>query len=289
MKVIDIESFTKDHEYLLCIDSDGTAIDAMNAKHNLCHGPAFIHVWDLGNHKEIVQQKWNEINLYRRTRGVNRFIALVEILTYLQNKYISEPDIDKLRGWVENTNDLSNKGLEEEYTKTRCALLGRALEWSKDINHRISELSYLDKIPFDGVKEFLQFAKGQVNIAVISSSNMSAIYEEWEKHDLLQYIDVMTSQEIGTKSDCIKRMLNKGFPPQNVLMIGDAVPDFTAASDNETYFYPILTGNESYSWKMLADKYFSCFIRGNFEKEQEKLIDIFNNNFKQEGKDKDES
>lgn len=289
MKVLDIESFKKNHEYLLCIDSDGTAIDAMNAKHKLCHGPAFIHCWELDNHKEIIQQKWNEINLYRKTRGVNRFIALVEILTYLQNDYISEPDIDILRNWVNNTKDLSNKGLEKEYAKTKSTLLGKALVWSNDINRRISKLSYLDKIPFEGVKEFLQFANGQVNIAVISSSNMSAIYEEWEKHDLLQYLDVMTSQEIGTKSDCIKQMLDKGFPPQNVLMIGDAIPDFTAASDNETYFYPILTGNESLSWKTLLDKYFSTFIRGNFEKEQENLVNIFNNNFKQERKEKDES
>lgn len=37
-----ITDFVPQHEKLLCIDSDGTVIDAMNVKHRRCHGASFI-------------------------------------------------------------------------------------------------------------------------------------------------------------------------------------------------------------------------------------------------------
>ena len=31
--------FTRKHDYLICVDSDGCAMDTMDSKHMLCFGP----------------------------------------------------------------------------------------------------------------------------------------------------------------------------------------------------------------------------------------------------------
>ncbi len=278
-----IEDFKKKNEYLICIDSDGTAIDAMNVKHKKCHGPSFIEEWDLFEHKKAIQDRWNEINLYNLTRGVNRYIALAQILEEINNKYlnIDKKEMEVLKNWVENTPDLSNNGLKKEIEKNDSDILKKAYNWSININKKIAELTPKDKKPFDGAIECLESVYGKVDIAVVSSSNMDAIQKEWGHYDMLKYLDVMTSQEIGTKGECIAAMIKKGYSPKNVMMIGDALPDVDAADENSTYFYPILTGHEKESWSELEKVYADEFISGEFGKHQKSLMEKFNKNFGQ--------
>ncbi len=283
MKKFDINHFTKKHDYLICIDSDGTAIDAMNAKHNLCHGPSFISEWNLEDRKEELQAVWNDINLYQESRGVNRFIALVQMLNLLNTKYFYIEGIDVLSRWVETTDNLSNKGLEAEINQNPNALLKKALKWSYEINRRIGLLSYRDKPPFKGVKECLDACYGKVDIAIISSSNMSALLEEWGNYDLLQYVDVITSQEVGTKGECINQMLKKGYNPKNVLMIGDAYPDLKAAKENKVFYYPILINHEKESWQQLQNKYLELFVNDHYGDQQGTLLEAFKDNFGKKG------
>ena len=39
--------FKKKHEHIVCIDSDGCAMDTMNIKHYRCFGPCMIKEWGL--------------------------------------------------------------------------------------------------------------------------------------------------------------------------------------------------------------------------------------------------
>ena len=279
MNKYDIKHFNKKHDYLICIDSDGTAIDAMNAKHKLCFGPAFIEEWHLEDKETYVQGLWNDFNLYNETRGINRFIGLVDILEKLNGKELNVEGLAVLKNWVDHTSDLSNKGLIAEIEKTNHSLLKKALYWSYKTNEKITKLSHEDKPVFNGVKDFLDFALGKVDIAVISSANMSGIYEEWTHHNLIQYLDVMTAQEVGTKGKCISQMLEKGYNPKHVLMIGDAYPDADAAKENDIFFYPILTNQETYSWQELKKTYFEQFLSGKYDSVQEKVMADFKQSF----------
>ena len=278
MSNLDIRVFEKRHDFLICIDSDGTVIDAMSAKHNHCHGPALIHVWHLEEYAKEVQSLWNTINLYSSTRGVNRFIALVIFLEKANGVYLRVDGLEKLKQWVETSGNLSNEGLEEELKHHPDPMLQKALQWSYEINDRILMLSHTDKPPYLGVKEFFDFAHGKVDIALISSSNMSALVEEWSNHNLIQYLDVLTSQEIGTKEECVHQLIEKGYNPRHVLMIGDANPDLKAATDNDTYFYPILTQHEKESWDNLKDSYFKLFTSENYAEHQNSIIQKFKDN-----------
>lgn len=279
MNYPDIEKFSKQHDYLICIDSDGTAIDAMNVKHRKCHGPSFIEEWGLEDRRNEIQKIWDKINLFSSTRGVNRFIALVEILEKLDGKYLEVEGLDVLKNWVDNATELSNKCLKDELQRNNSIILKKAFDWSTAVNRNIAKLTANDKKPFEGVLEFLECAFAKVDLAVVSSSNMDAILEEWKNYDMLKFISVMTSQEIGTKGECISKMIRKGYDTNRVLMVGDANPDLEAAKENGVFYYPVLTEHEKESWDMLSKYYLDKFLSGNYGKYQEKVLNEFYTNF----------
>lgn len=39
--------FTPKHNFIVCIDSDGCAMDTMNIKHEECFGPSAVKVFDI--------------------------------------------------------------------------------------------------------------------------------------------------------------------------------------------------------------------------------------------------
>ena len=108
---------------------------------------------------------------------------------------------------------------------------------------------------------------------------MAAIVEEWKAHDLLKYVDVITSQEVGTKGECLAVLLTKGYDKKDILMIGDAYPDVDAADENGVYYYPILTRHEGLSWQDFIDKYFDLFLNDKYDECQKELLDKFEHNF----------
>ena len=57
-------SFQKKKDYLVCIDSDGCAMDTMDVKHIRCFGPCLVAEWGLEDWREPILARWNDINLY---------------------------------------------------------------------------------------------------------------------------------------------------------------------------------------------------------------------------------
>ena len=43
--------YTKEKDFLICIDSDGCAMDTMNSKHFNSFGPEFVKSYDLEEYK----------------------------------------------------------------------------------------------------------------------------------------------------------------------------------------------------------------------------------------------
>jgi beta-phosphoglucomutase-like phosphatase (HAD superfamily) len=275
----DVEEFSKQHDYLICIDSDGTAMDAMNIKHKKCFGPCFVTELGLKDHQDEVLNIWNEVNLYSSTRGFNRFITFAEVLQRIDGKYLAVNELKVLKSWIETAAELSNRSLKEEIEKKDSPILEKALNWSLEVNKEIAKLTSNDNKPFEGVKECLHFAFDKVDISVISSANMGAIVKEWGHFNMLKYVGAMTSQEIGTKGQCIAKMLKKGYSAENVLMIGDAFPDVDAAKETGVFFYPIVADHEKECWNDLMEFYLDEFRSGNYIKHQEKLLQKFYNNF----------
>ena len=68
--------YLKEKDFLICIDSDGCAMDTMNSKHFNSFGPEFVKSYDLEEYREGALEYWNQINLFTKTRGRNRIKGL---------------------------------------------------------------------------------------------------------------------------------------------------------------------------------------------------------------------
>lgn len=274
-----LEKFNKQKDYIICIDSDGCAIDTMDIKHIKCFGPCMVTEWNLEEWKEPILERWNEVNLYTLTRGINRFKGLAVALTEINDKYVKIEGLDEFVKWTEETKELSNEALEVEIQKTNNVCIKKALEWSKSVNKSIDLLSDDEKQPFEGVKEAIIEAKKKADIAIVSSANEKAVLDEWSKHGLLEHVDIVLTQNIGSKAYCISKLIEKGYSKNNALMVGDALGDLKAAESNEVSFYPIMVKREKESWSRFTKEALEKFIGNSYSGEyQEKVIDEFKEN-----------
>lgn len=241
-------------KYLICVDSDGCAMDTMNSKHIKCFGPYMVKEWGLENWEGPILKRWNQVNLYAMTRGINRFQGLYRALAEISEKYTPIDGLEELRDWVELTPELSNEALQREIRKTDSFILKKALRWSEEVNQGIQALDGKEKLPFPGVKEALAQARDFADLAVVSSANRQAVVEEWEAHGLMPYMKEVMAQDAGTKARCIQKLAQKGYDRNRILMVGDALGDYKAAQENGVYFYPILAQREAESWEEFREE-----------------------------------
>ncbi len=275
-----IDEFEKSKEYLVCIDSDGCAIDGMTVKHLKCFGPCAIEEWQLEDKKKELLEYWDKINLYTLTRGINRFKGMLLLLNYAKaNQFITD-NLDVYENWVNTTKELSNNSIEKEIQKTGDNTLKKVFSWSIKVNIAIANLTNEEKLAFKGVKETLKLAGLKADVAIISAANAGAVAEEFEYNELDKHIDVCMTQEYGSKADCINQLIEKGgYKPENVVMIGDALGDQQAAEINNVLFYPILVGKEVESWAYFKDDILEKFIENKYDEEKRcELFADFKNN-----------
>lgn len=260
-----LEKFNKKKEFLICIDSDGCAIDSMNIKHIECFGPCMVKEWNLEKWEDIILKRWNEINLYTMTRGTNRFLALSMALSEIDKTYHLIEGIKEFKKWAEQAAELSNQAVEERYKTTGIEIFDRALSWSKAVNQAITQLPEEAIKPFHGVKEGLQSAQQYADVAIVSSANAEAVQAEWKRYKLLEKTDICLTQNEGSKAYCIKKMLEKGYQKNHVLMIGDAPGDKKAAEANGVLYYPILVRQENKSWDIFLTEALPKFLEETYE------------------------
>ena len=271
------DKFTKKKDFLVCVDSDGCAMDTMDIKHFNCFGPCIISEWNLFEFEKEILERWNVINLYSMTRGVNRFKGLAMMLKEIDEKYVKIVDLDTFISWTNETKELSNNALKNainENTNSICLI--KALSWSNAVNASINELSDEVKKPFEKVKEALEFAHKYADIAIVSSANLDAVLEEWVKFGLMDYVDIVLAQDAGTKAFCIQELLKKGYEKSNVLMCGDAPGDLDASKKNGVFYYPILVKKEKESWEEFISTGLNKLLNNEYgETYQNKKIEEF--------------
>ncbi|MBN2218093.1 MAG: HAD family hydrolase [Pirellulales bacterium] len=272
-------NFKATSKYLVGIDSDGCAFDTMELKHKECFIPNIINYYELQGISKYAREAAEFVNLYSKSRGVNRFPALIETFQWLQKR----PEV-KARGvaieipqsladWIHRETKLGNPALEAEVEKNHDPELELALRWSKAVNESIAGM-VRGVPPFPFVRECLDKIDGEADILVVSATPQEALTREWEEHDLKKYIAAICGQEIGTKKQSLQTASQYG--PNCALMIGDAPGDYRAAVANQTLFFPINPGAEEASWKRLFEEGIERFLSGTFGGAyQKELLDEF--------------
>ncbi len=271
--------FTPRHQYFVGIDSDGCAFDTMELKQKECFTPNTIKFWGLQGVSKYAREACEFVNLYSRSRGINRFPALVEELDWLAKR----PEVkargvrvevpQSLRDWIKREKKLANATLEKEVERTQDPGLRRTLEWSKAINQAVEEMVH-GVPPFPLVRESLQRLQGRADVLVVSATPQEALEREWAEHDLAQYVAMICGQELGTKKDFMA--LAAKYPPGHSLMIGDALGDYEAAKANGALFFPINPGAEEESWRRFYEEAIQRFFEGTFDAAyQQALLEEF--------------
>ena len=276
------DSFERKHDYLVCVDSDGCVMDTMNCKHFNCFGPCMVTEWGLEEWKDAILDRWNVINLFSMTRGINRFKGLAMALGEIDKQYKPISGIAALQHWVEVAPALSNDGVAKAAAEATDAdaklVFQKALNWSKAVNVSIVELDEALKVPYNGAKEGLAAAHEFADVAMVSSANRDAVEEEWGKFGLLQHTDIVLAQDIGSKAACIAEMLKFGYDLDKVVMVGDAPGDCDAAEKNGVHYYPILVNHEKESWDEAIAVAFGKLQSGEYaEYGAQKKLDFLHN------------
>lgn len=261
----DLTTYKKQKDYLICVDSDGCAMDTMDVKHFRCFGPCMVDQWGLHAWRDAILSRWNDINLYTMTRGINRFKGLAMALEEIDAQYTAIEDLDTLLHWAETSPELSNGALAQAIeAQPESVSLKKALAWSKAVNESITRLPDELKLPFPLCKEALAFAHERADVAIVSSANLGAVLEEWAHYGLLEHTDIVLAQNAGSKAYCIAELLKKGYAPDHVLMCGDAPGDMDAAQKNGVFYYPILVRHEKESWEEFIETAFDKLLGGTY-------------------------
>ena len=273
------QNYKKEHDYLICVDSDGCVMDTMTCKHMHCFGPGVVDEWGLQRWEEGVLHLWNNVCLFRLTRGINRFKALETVLTEIHEKYTPIVGLSALSEWIAAAPALSNDMLAARIAETEDEdgriCLQKALLWSRAVNDAIEKLPLELRQPFDGAAEALKAAAQFADIAVVTSANRDAVQEEWSGYGLMKHAKLLLAQDSGSKSACIFKLLEYGYEKEKVLMIGDAVGDARAAEKCGVYFYPILVNWEEESCDMLRQDFLDRFRLGTFGECQKEKYQVF--------------
>jgi phosphoglycolate phosphatase-like HAD superfamily hydrolase len=272
-------SITPKHDFLVGIDSDGCVFDSMELKHKECFIPAFINHYELQGVSKYAREAAEFVNLYSKSRGANRFPALVEQLDWLRRR----PEV-KARGipvarpkgltdWVARETKLGNPALEKAVAATGDADLKQALAWSVAVNKAIAEM-VRGVPPFPFVRQCLERFAERADMLVCSQTPNAALEAEWAEHNLSRFVLAICGQEIGSKKESLAAA--KQYPANHTLMIGDAPGDYQAAAANNCLFFPINPGAEEASWRRLSEEGIQRFFEGSFAGAfQERLLAEF--------------
>lgn len=276
-----LRDLKKEKDFLICIDSDGCAFDAMEIKHKECFTPNIINEWGLQSVSKYAREAAEFVNLYSKWRGINRFPALINVIDLLEDRAevkkrgFKVPDIVSLRKWAETEPNLGNPALEKAVTETNDPVLVQTLKWSKAVNESIAKIVH-GVPPFPFVREILIKMNELADAIVVSATPGEALEREWAEHDVAKYVKVIAGQEMGNKKACIEIAKADRYLNDHVLMVGDAPGDMKAAKANNVLFFPINPGDEDKSWQKFYEEAFDKFINGEYAGEYEaKLIAEF--------------
>ncbi len=266
-----LTEFKPQHEYFVGVDSDGCVFDNMGIKQEECFCPLMIGYFGLQPVARAARQCKVFADLYSKTRGANRHITIVRIIEELlpshpmvKERAFKVPDFSHYTAWVKDPHSLlSNEGLRiavDSVTSDEAKhQLGQALAWSLRVDEMVHEI-VRGIPPIPGVHESLARLQDMTDMMVCSSTPMEALEREWAEHGLDRYVQLIASQELGTKAEHLALATQGKYAQDHVLMIGDAPGDGKAAETVGALFYPIIPGREVESWARLRDEAIERFL-----------------------------
>jgi phosphoglycolate phosphatase-like HAD superfamily hydrolase len=270
-------------DYLVAIDSDGCAFDAMGIKQRECFCPMMIAYFNLQPVAEAARECKIFADLFSKTRGANRHKTAVRILTELlpshpmvKERGFKVPEFKHYAEWVNDPDSLlSNEGLAQAIADAGSdegkKELQRVFVWSRRVNEMVAEVCK-GVPPFPYVRESIEKMAERADIIVCSATPSEALEREWAEHGLARYVRVIAGQEMGKKAEHLAIVSDGKYDKDKIIMLGDAPGDQNAAKQNDLAFYAVNPGAEANSWKRFHDEAFDKFMDGSYAGEYEKMV-----------------
>lgn len=258
-------SFSKRQDALVGVDSDGCVFDTMRVKQREHFHPLILRFWGLEPVEPVLREVAEFVNLRSAGRGRNRFEALLETFERLRehpaarDSGVELPPTGALRRFLASGVPPGNPALRAALARDPDPELRRLLAWSLAVNHSI-DTRMPPCPPFAGAVEALETMAARADILVVSQTPVEALRKEWGRHGLATRVRAIGGQEAGPKRVQLAEAAGGRYPPERVLMVGDAPADLEAARHAGVLFYPIVPGEEPQSWRRLREEAFPRFL-----------------------------
>ena len=267
--VRELKDLKREKDFFIGFDSDGCVFDSMEIKQKECFCPAFVNNFDMQGAAKAARETWEFVNLYSKTRGVNRFLAVIRALELLKERReviergIAIPSVAGLKEWTGRETKLGEATLGPEVERNPHPDLQRALAWSKDVTAAVKKI-VRNLPPYPQVKGILERAVSQADLMVVSQTPTGDLEREWAEHGIADFVRIIAGQERGTKSEHLEYAAVGKYDKDKILMIGDAPGDLMAAESNGVLFFPIIPGSEEQSWDRFRDEGLGKFFAGTY-------------------------
>lgn len=264
-----LTDFVPEHDVFVGIDSDGCAFDAMDIKHYECFTPCTIRFWDLQPVSTLARETAIFTNLHSVTRGLNRWLALRQVLDLLRDRTevaergVTIPDYPELTQFIESPYPLSDAGIAAFAKENPSETIARAIRWGNGVNAAIADMVH-GCGPFPGVREAIVAMQPDVDCMTVSATPMEALIREWNEHGLAPYMKVIAGQEMGSKAQHVQYAATGKYDPARIMLIGDAPGDRDAARAAGCLFYPIVPGAEKVSWQRFTEEALPRLLDGTY-------------------------
>src|SRR5580765_3575458 len=190
-----LRDFKPSKQFFVGIDSDGCIFDSMEIKHKECFTPMFIKHFELQAVSKYARECWDFVNLYSKTRGANRFPALVRALNLLrerpqvQARAVTVADTRALDEWIGRETKLVNATLNSEVQRGNQGL-AQVKIWSDAVNQSIADLVH-GVPPFPLVRESLEKLNRLADAMCISQTPADALQREWAEHGIDRHVKMI--------------------------------------------------------------------------------------------------
>ncbi len=265
----EMTTLEKHHDFFIGFDSDGCVFDSMEIKQKECFCPCFIKHFNLQAASKYAREIWEFVNLYSKTRGCNRFlavqraIALCKARKEIQDRNLQIAGTPALDAWLKAETKLGNPTLKAKVEAEGGEEMKKLLAWSIEVNERIADMVY-GLPPFPGVREVLATCIDKADMIVVSQTPLEALAREWEENHIEHYLKMICGQEHGTKTEHLAYCAVGKYAKDKILMIGDAPGDQKAAEANGVLFFPIIPGREEEYWAKLNGEGLNRFFNGTY-------------------------
>jgi len=170
--VQELKDLKAEKDFFIGFDSDGCVFDSMEIKQKECFCPAFINNFDMQGAATAARETWEFVNLYSKTRGVNRFLAAIRAVELLAERKelkargINVPSVAGLKAWTERETKLGEASLVPEVEKNPHPDLQRALSWSEDVTAAVKKI-VRNLPPYPQVPGILKAAMPKADLMVV--------------------------------------------------------------------------------------------------------------------------